>query len=115
MTDAVSTVAASFDSVNSNAAANTSGTGKGDSRPPGPEGEGDDIIPRFMRWQLNFSAKNLAGYAQQLDFYRIELGALGGTIQGVDYASSLAGTPKIRRGPGDAEKRCISCGRAKVR
>ncbi len=94
VTDAVSSVAASFDSVNSNAAANTSGTGKGDSRPPGPEGEGDDIIPRFMRWQLNFSAKNLEGYAQQLDFYRIELGALGGTIQGVDYASSLSGTPR---------------------
>ncbi len=105
VTDAVSSVAASFDSVNSNASANTQGTGKGDSRPPGPEGEGDDIVPRFERWQLNFSAKNLDGYAEQLDYYKIELGALGGSIQGVDYASSVSRTPKIRRAPSEGEKR----------
>ncbi|MGV3482988.1 MAG: hypothetical protein ACO1RT_01080 [Planctomycetaceae bacterium] len=106
VTDAVSSVAATIDSVNSNASATTTGTGKGDSRPPGPEGEGEDVIPRSERWQLNFSAKNLAAYAQQLDYYKIELGAIGGSqIQGVDYASGLAGTPKIRRGKSEAEKR----------
>lgn len=106
VTDAVSSVAASLDTVNSNATATTTGTGKGDSRPPGPEGEGEDVIPRSERWQLNFSSKNLAAYAQQLDYYKIELGALGGSeIQGVDYASGLAGTPKIRRGKSETEKR----------
>lgn len=105
VTDAVSSVAASLDTTNSNASATTQGTGKGDSRPPGPEGEGEDIVPRSERWQLNFSAKNLNGYAQQLDYYKIELAAIGGTIQGVDYASQLAGTPKIRRGQSDTEKR----------
>ncbi len=106
VTDAVSSVAASLDSVNSNASATTTGTGKGDNRPPGPEGEGEDIVPRSERWQLNFASKNLSSYAQQLDFYKIELGALGGpSIQGVDYASGLSGTPKIRRGPSEAEKR----------
>jgi len=105
VTDAVSSVAASLETTNSNASATTQGTGKGDSRPPGPEGEGEDIVPRSERWQLNFSAKNLNGYAQQLDYYKIELAAIGGTIQGVDYASQLAGTPKIRRGQSDTEKR----------
>jgi hypothetical protein len=106
VTDAVSTVAATLDSVNSNASATTTGTGKGDSRPPGPEGEGDDLVPRFERWQLTFAAKNVSDYAQQLDYYKIELGAIGGSqVQGLDYASNLAGTPKIRRGPSDTEKR----------
>lgn len=105
VTDAVSSVAASLDTTNSNASATTQGTGKGDSRPPGPEGEGEDIVPRSERWQLNFQAKNLTGYAEQLDYYKIELAAIGGTIQGVDYASQLAGTPKIRRGESDSEKR----------
>ncbi|WP_372719090.1 hypothetical protein [Novipirellula sp.] len=97
VTDAVSNVAATLDTMNTNATASTTGTGKGDSRPPGPEGEGEDIIPRFERWQLNFTAKALGDYAAQLDFYEIELGAIGGSIQGVDVANNLAGSPKSRR------------------
>ena len=91
VTDAVSNVAAS---VASNESTSDS---KGDSRPPGPAGEGDDVIPRFERWQLNFSAHNLREYATQLDFYKIELGAIGGKIQGVDVASNLAGSPNSNR------------------
>lgn len=94
VTDAVSSVAASLVTTDTAATASTSGTGAGDSRPPGPEGEGEDIIPRFERWQLNFTAKSIKAYAQQLDFHKIELGAIGGSIQGVDIASNLAGSPK---------------------
>ncbi|MEM8910965.1 MAG: hypothetical protein AAGC97_04290 [Planctomycetota bacterium] len=97
VTDAVSSVAASLDTMNTNATASTAGTGQGDSRPPGPEGEGEDIIPRSERWQLTFSAKGMKQYAQQLDFYKIELGAVGGSIQGVDYANNLSSSPKSRR------------------
>ncbi len=105
VTDAVSSVAASLDTMNTNASASTAGSGKGDSRPPGPEGEGDDIVPRFERWQLNFTAKNIKGYSQQLDFYEIELGAIGGT-QGVDYASNLSTRPQSRHDDdSQAEKR----------
>ncbi len=105
VTDAVSSVAASLDTMNTNASASTTGTGMGDSRPPGPEGEGEDIIPRFERWQLEFSAKDLKAYATQLDFYKIELGTLGGGVNGVDYATNLSGSPKSRHGEGEAEKR----------
>tara|TARA_A100001391_G_scaffold204899_2_gene202363 strand:+ start:247 stop:1263 length:1017 start_codon:yes stop_codon:yes gene_type:complete len=105
VTDAVSSVAASLDTMNTNASASTSGSGKGDSRPPGPEGEGEDIVPRFERWQLNFSAKNIKAYSQQLDFYKIELGAIGGS-QGVDYASNLSTRPQSRHSDDSkAEKR----------
>ena len=97
VTDAVSTVAATLATTDSNAVASTQGTGMGDSRPPGRLGEGEDIIPRFERWQLNFTARNLKGYATQLDFYNIELGAVGGSIQGVDIANNLAASPKKRR------------------
>ncbi|MEM6980104.1 MAG: hypothetical protein AAF539_10610, partial [Planctomycetota bacterium] len=97
VTDAVSSVAASLDTMNTNATASTSGTGQGDSRPPGPEGEGEDIIPRFERWQLNFSAKGSKPYGQQLDFYGIEVAAVGGNVQGVDYVSNVSTKPKSRR------------------
>ncbi len=105
VTDAVTSVPADFDAVASDSSANTSGNGKGDSRPPGPMGEGDDIVPRFERWKLKFLAKNLAAYATQLDFFKIELGALGGQIQGVDYANNLAGATKTRRGTSKEESR----------
>ncbi len=78
VTDAVSSVAASLVTTDTAATATTSGTGAGDSRPPGPEGEGEDIIPRFERWQLEFTAKGIKPYAQQLDFHKIELGVVGG-------------------------------------
>jgi hypothetical protein len=104
VTDAVSTVAATLDSMNTNATATTAGSGKGDSRPPGPEGEGEDIVPRFERWELRFSSKNLSSYAGQLDFYGIELGALGGQIQGVDVVDQLAMRPRSRRLTGKSER-----------
>jgi hypothetical protein len=97
VTDAVSSVAGALVTTDTQATATTSGTGAGDSRPPGPEGEGEDIIPRFERWQLNFTARDIAQYARQLDFYQIELGAIGGSIQGVDVAKNLAGSPQTYR------------------
>jgi hypothetical protein len=106
VTDAVSKVAGALVTNDSQATATTAGTGAGDSRPPGPEGEGEDIIPRFERWQLNFSARDIRQYATQLDFYQIELGAIGGSIQGVDVAKNLAGSAqKYRIEDTEGEKR----------
>lgn len=105
VTDAVSSVPASFEAVDSNASATTAGNGQGDSRPPGPMGEGDDIIPRFERWKLKFAAKNLKAYASQLDYYEIELAAVGGQIQGVDYATNVSAAPRTRRGQSSEEER----------
>jgi hypothetical protein len=97
VTDAASTVAASLESVNSNSDATVQGSGKGDSRPPGPLGEGDDIVPRYERWELKFQAKALKPYAEQLDFYKIELACMGGTNM-VDYANNLSASPAKRSG-----------------
>ncbi|MDA8744469.1 hypothetical protein N9N28_07550 [Rubripirellula amarantea] len=97
VTDAVSSVAASLTTNDTAATATTSGTGAGDSRPPGPEGEGEDIVPRFERWQLDFSARDKTAYAKQLDYYKIELGAVGGKIQGLDIVNNLVSSPKARR------------------
>ena len=105
VTEAVSSVPASFEAVDSNASATTAGNGQGDSRPPGPMGEGEDIVPRFERWKLKFAAKNLNAYAVQLDYYEIELAAIGGQVEGVDYAANLAAAPQTRRGKSSAEER----------
>ena len=105
VTDAASSVAASLDSIDSNAVASSHGTGRGDNRLPGPLGEGDDIVPRFERWELKFQAKGLRPYASQLDFYGIELACVGGGITTVDYASNLSSNPTSRTGTSKDENK----------
>ncbi len=104
VTDAASSVAAAIQNVDTNALASTAGGGLGDSRPPGPLGEGDENVPRFERWDLKFIAKDIRSYATQLDYYKIELGCIGGTKL-VDYAAGFSGTPVKRSGKGGEEKR----------
>ncbi len=103
ISEAVSTLSATLDTMATSASG--AGSGKGDSRPPGPEGEGDDIIPRFDRWELRFSARDLKSYASQLDFFKIELAAIGGGFPNVDYATKLSGAPQSKKGKGEDEKR----------
>ncbi|MEO8495756.1 MAG: hypothetical protein ABI614_11840 [Planctomycetota bacterium] len=107
MTEAVSSVAASMDSVSMPSDATSKGEGgMGDNRPPGPLGEGDNIIPRWERWEIRFESSSKAAYARQLDAFKIELGAAGGGKKNVDYALNLTkGKPDMRSGPGDKEQR----------
>lgn len=105
VTDAATSVAASLDSINSDSTATVSGTGRGDSRPPGPLGEGEDIVPRFERWELKFQAAGLKPYSVQLDFYKIELACIGGGVTTVDYASNLSGSPAKRSGTSAEENK----------
>ncbi len=105
VTQALSTIAASLDSLDAAMNAAPGKNGMGDSRPPGPEGEGDDIVPRHERWELKFTSRTQQAYATQLDFYGIELGLIGGGVSSVDYATNLSKTPQKRSGEGNAEKR----------
>ncbi len=105
VTDVVSTTAAAWDSVATDATAPSHGTGAGDSRPPGPLGEGEDIIPEWERWELKYNTSTIDQYARQLDFFKIELGAVGGGHPQVDYAMNFSTNVKKRKGPGDAEQR----------
>ncbi len=103
VTDVASNVAASLVSVDTNADMSTIGSGRGDNRPPGPLGEGDNAIPRFERWELKFQSKGLQPYAAQLDFYNIELACIGGGVATIDYANSLATAPQQRSGNSQEE------------
>ncbi len=56
-----------------------------------------DIVPRFERWQLNFTASDRASYAAQLDHFKMELGVVGGGIQGLDIVAHLSTDPHSHR------------------
>ena len=106
VTEATSAVSAALDILDTMSTITTRGEARrGDNRPAGPEGEGEDIIPRWERWEIRWTTTSLPGYANQLDSFGIELGAMGGR-DGVDYASQLRQTrPSSRTGPSKNEKR----------
>lgn len=84
-----------------------SGASTGDGRAPGlGSGDGTPGVPRAQRWEIRFAdGATLDEYAKQLDFFKIELGAIGATST-VYYASNLAANkPTQRTAPGDQEKR----------
>jgi hypothetical protein len=79
--------------------------GMGDNRPPGPLGDGVFTIPRWERWEIRYTSSSVNAYAQQLDSFKVELGALGGKPE-IDYAYNLAKPkPDRRSGPSKTEKR----------
>jgi len=107
VTDVVTTQTAALDAIATAAEATVKGGGgMGDSRGPGPEGEGrSDIIPPWERWEIRYTTSGLDPYARQLDYFKIELAAAGGTPL-VDYAFNLAkAKPDRRTGKPDDEKR----------
>ena len=83
------------------------GTGTGDGRGKGPGGPGtSDGIPAYERWEIRMSAANLDEYAKQLDYFKVELGVVGGGSSNVDYVSNLAAArPTVRVGDPKTEHR----------
>jgi hypothetical protein len=90
--ETISSISTALESMESSMVGNES-TGRGDSRPPGPEGEGDDIVPRFDRWELKFTSRDKRTYAVQLEAFKIDVGAIGGGIETVDYVTNVANGP----------------------
>jgi hypothetical protein len=108
VTDAVTSAAATMDRYDTTLTLTRSrGSGPGDSRlmgPPGPD-DRNDAIPRWERWLIRYSAGNVDEYARRLDFFGIELAAVGGKPL-VDYGFRLAQSPpSVRQGRSRDERR----------
>ncbi len=88
-----------------NEATNAGRRGRGNGRGSG-SGDGEPGIPREERWEILFQeGSTLELYAAQLDFFKIELGALGRGNE-IFYAWNFAGPkPQTRTLPGEQEKR----------
>ncbi|MBX3414777.1 MAG: hypothetical protein KF708_18965 [Pirellulales bacterium] len=83
------------------------GTGSGDGIGWGSgSGPGGGGRSRAERWEIFYQdGGTLEEYARQLDFFKVELGVIGGTAE-VQYAYNLTKPiPDKRTGPGQDEKR----------
>lgn len=106
LTDIVSTKALELENIEaaSSGFGKGIGTGKGDGRGPGPGGPGTGTM--LPDWEVRFQGTTLEPYAQQLDFFGIELAVVGGGKSTVDYASQLTRKkPVARSTDGKDEKR----------
>jgi hypothetical protein len=93
LTEVVSTQQAQLDTLTAQSDASSRGQGSG-----GPAGEGDaDQIPRWLRWELRFRDSTIVSYARQLDWLGIELAAVGGGRDTIDFAYNLSKNPPDRR------------------
>ncbi len=101
VTNVAGTVAVSLDAVSSGFRTDEPGSSAGLMRSPGPDVDGDSMVPRYERWQLEFSANDLADYAKQLDGFGIELASLGSTRQ---YVSNVSTKPTIRVASNEAPR-----------
>lgn len=101
--ESISTIVASEDVQLDVLESNTSqgrgeGSGIGDGRGIGPGGPGtSDGIPAWERWEVRLTATSLSLYAQQLDFFEVELGVAGGGSPNVEYVSQLSTPSPVRR------------------
>ena len=102
VSDAVVDQAATLDAMLSDM--NVGGTNRGERRRSGRGGS--NVIPRWERWEIRFSAASLDLYSKQLDHFRIELAVIGGGSGAIEYVSRLSGAqPRKRSSSADAENR----------
>ncbi len=82
--------------------------GKGDQSPSGKGRGGGGTGGKGRKqpgWVFRYDS-NKKEYARQLDFFKIELAALGGGVNRIDYARGFSTTPSKRTGqPGDEKRR----------
>ena len=104
VTDVPSSEAASLDAVQGTA--ERAGHGTGERRRPGT-GEGiGGALPPWERWEVHYGDSGLGEYARRLDFFGIELAALGGGDPTVYYAAKLAqDKPRKRTAKGGADEK----------
>lgn len=107
VTSVITNSTTTLDAIEGDSTLMGKGTGLGDARASGPGGPGTGgVVPRWERWQVKFSTTSADAYAKQLDFFGIELAAIGGGSKDVEYASGLSKRPVQRRiGPSKDEKR----------
>ena len=87
------------DFANVGGAAELMGTGPdvGDRRKRGAIGPDRDSIPAGARWQVHFVTTSLKEYAQQLDYFNIEIGTVHRSNPKIEFARNLSKEKPDRR------------------
>jgi hypothetical protein len=104
LTAIISSQQATLDTLEGEARTSSKGRGLGDSRVAGPGGN-SNTVPRWERWQIEYNATTLGEYADKLDFFGVELAAIGGGKKQIDYAFNLSKTKPDTRSSSEDDNR----------
>ena len=75
VTDALSSVSASLAAIDGDSPVVGSGSGAGST--DGGEGTGNsDVVPEHSRWKIEYASDNIGTYADQLSYFRIDIGVV---------------------------------------
>lgn len=102
--DVISTVRAN-DSVAGDATQMGTGKGLGDRRSKGIGGGGTAVNKPWERWQILYSVNTMGEYAQQLDFFKIELAGAERVGDNIVYLTNVSSTPNVKAGAKRLERR----------
>jgi hypothetical protein len=102
LTVAISTQQATLDTLEGDARSSSKGRGRGGPAAPGGSG---NTVPRWERWQIEYNATTLGEYADKLDFFGVELAAMGGGKKQIDYAFDLSKKKPNTRSSSEDDKR----------
>lgn len=105
VTDAVSSVRASLEERSGDAAQMGRGAGLG-SREGGP-GSGGGAVPEYKRWIIQYEADSLKTYANQLEFFNIDIGILHKTNKKIWRVSNPSSSPSLSNSSRDAEAKTL--------
>ncbi len=89
LTESVSSVKARLEKYDGNAPLMGAGSGLGDIRASGPGNGTGNALSEAKRWKIEYSATRVAEYAKQLDYFRVQLGAVSKTTPRIDLISDL--------------------------
>lgn len=107
VTDAISTIrAAAIEAVDGTAPQTGPGTGLGDKRQKGLRFIGPDNDNPAEHWIVKYSTSSKEAYAEQLDYFKIEIGSLSKETSLIEYAYNVsASKPSYKTGTRKEEKR----------
>ena len=103
LTTAASSIQASDRAVDGSAQFMGRGTGLGTIN---GGGLGNGLLkPPWERWEIRYTTASQEDYGLQMDFFKIELGAISRDTADIVYLQNLAGQRRTRNGRKSAEKR----------
>lgn len=114
VTQAVSSVSASLEKRDGDAAEQGKGGGYG-AREGGPGNGTGNVLPEYKRWQVEYENSDIRVYARQLGFFGISIGCVNKTANDIILVENLGDSPTTKLSDRTAQNETLRFGHTKKR
>lgn len=113
VTSALSSVRADLEARDGSAM--EQGRGRGLGSIDGGGGGGGGVVPEYKRWRIEYEASDVGTYAQQLSYFKIDIGAVHKLNNNISRLADPGGSPRVKRSDRKAEEKSVHFGHANQR